>query len=137
MIEPDEGKVFSLVEVNIGFNTIGDFIDRNTTIEKITENDLTKTDGTAISYIREYAFAYARVKSITLPSTVTMIIYNAFNYAEVEEVTLKGRPTALSDRLFSTCANLKTLNVPWGYGSMSGAPWGATNATINYNYTGE
>lgn len=136
-IMPEEGKVFSSVTVNVGFKSIGDFVDRYTTIEKITENDLTKTDGKTLTYIREYAFAYAKVKSITLPPTVTMISGDAFNHAEVEEVTFKGRPSALANSLFDTCANLKTLNVSWGNAQLSGAPWGATNATINYNYTGE
>jgi hypothetical protein len=27
--------------------------------------------------------------------------------------------------------------VPWAEGAVANAPWGATNATINYNYTGE
>lgn len=35
---------------------------------------------------------------------------------------------------FTGCTNLLTINVPWGEGEVSGAPWGATNATINYNY---
>lgn len=137
IIEPNEGKVFSSVEVNIGFNAIGDFIDHGTTIEKITENDLAKTDGTNLMYIREYAFAYAKVKSITLPPTVRTIGGNAFDYTEVEEVTFKGKPITLANGLFLTCTNLKTINVSWRNGEMSGAPWGATNATINYNYTGE
>ena len=34
------------------------------------------------------------------------------------------------------CTNLTTINVPWAEGAVAGAPWGATNATINYNYTG-
>lgn len=136
-VTPEEGKVFSSVTVDVGFKSIGDFIDRNFTIEKITENDLTKTDGKALTYIRECAFSYASVKSITLPSTIINVYSTAFEYAEVEEVTFKGRPNSLNDSLFSTCANLRTLNVSWGNGQVSGAPWGATNATINYNYTGE
>jgi hypothetical protein len=38
---------------------------------------------------------------------------------------------------FSGCANITTINVPWAEGAVENAPWGATNATINYNYTGE
>jgi hypothetical protein len=38
---------------------------------------------------------------------------------------------------FSGCTSLTTINAPWAEGAVSGAPWGATNATINYNYTGE
>jgi hypothetical protein len=30
--------------------------------------------------------------------------------------------------------NLMTINVPWSEGEVINAPWGASNATINYNY---
>lgn len=136
-ITPEEGKVFSSVTVDVGFKSIGDFIDRYITIDKITENDLTKTDGRTLTYIREYAFAYAKVKSIVFPSTVIGFDQYSFINAEVEEVTLKNRPNNFGSSIFSTCANLRTINVSWGNGEVSGAPWGATNATINYNYTGE
>lgn len=134
-VTPEEGKVFSSVTVDVGFKSIGDFIAHYTTIEKIAENDLTKTDGSTLTYIREYAFAYSKVKSIVFPSTIISLGQTSFLNASVEEVTFKGKPTGLAWDLFSTCANLKTLNVSWGNGQVSNAPWGATNATINYNYT--
>lgn len=34
---------------------------------------------------------------------------------------------------FEGCTNLTTINVPWAEGAVANAPWGATNATINYN----
>ena len=37
---------------------------------------------------------------------------------------------------FTRCRNLITINVPWLEEKVDGVPWGATNATINYNYTG-
>lgn len=37
---------------------------------------------------------------------------------------------------FEGCTNLTAINVPWAEGAVANAPWGATNATINYNYTG-
>lgn len=35
-----------------------------------------------------------------------------------------------------TSSFLTTINVTWSEGDVPGAPWGATNATINYNYEG-
>jgi hypothetical protein len=32
------------------------------------------------------------------------------------------------------CNNLTIINVPWSSGTVANAPWGAYNATINYNY---
>lgn len=52
--------------------------------------------------------------TITLPSTLTNIDAYSLN-----------------------CNTLTTINVPWAEGEVANAPWGATNATINYNYTGE
>ena len=37
-------------------------------------------------------------------------------------------------KAFIGCDNLTTINVPWSEGAVENAPWGATNATINYNY---
>lgn len=38
---------------------------------------------------------------------------------------------------FENCPNLMNIYVPWAEGRVEGAPWGAENATITYNYTGE
>lgn len=53
-----------------------------------------------------------RLTSITLPSTIKSISSSAF-------------PSSLTE-----------INVPWAEGEVVGAPWGATDATINYGYTG-
>lgn len=52
-------------------------------------------------------------------------------------ITFKGTPTSISSVAFQDCPRLATINVPWSEGAVANAPWGATNATINYNYTGE
>lgn len=44
--------------------------------------------------------------------------------------------TSIGGNAFLNCTGLATINVPWAEGEVSGAPWGATKATINYNYTG-
>ena len=36
---------------------------------------------------------------------------------------------------FWNCPNLTDIYVPWSEGEVEGAPWGANNATIHYNYT--
>lgn len=56
---------------------------------------------------------------------------------ELAKVQFQGTPQALSSNCFISCSALTTINVPWGEGEVANAPWGATNATINYNYTGE
>lgn len=52
-------------------------------------------------------------------------------------ITFEGKPSSISSSAFYSCTKLTTINVPWAEGVVANAPWGATNATINYNYTGE
>lgn len=52
------------------------------------------------------------------------------------ELTFEGTPTSLDAAVFYNCNNLTIINVPWAEGAIANAPWGATKATINYNYTG-
>jgi hypothetical protein len=50
-------------------------------------------------------------------------------------VTFKGNPFIYSSA-FSSCSNLTDIYVPWSQGEVANAPWGATNATIHYDWTG-
>ena len=72
-----------------------------------------------------------------IPSGVTKLNYNTFyGCTGLTSITFKGTPTSIGTNVFGGCKNLTTINVPWAEGAINGAPWGATNATINYNYTG-
>jgi hypothetical protein len=74
----------------------------------------------------------------SLPSGVTSIGSSAFSSCTgLTSITFKGKPTSIASNAFKGCTNLTTINVPWAEGEVANAPWGATNATINYNYTGE
>lgn len=53
-------------------------------------------------------------------------------------VTFEGKPSGnTAKNIFQGCINLTEIKVPWAEGEVANAPWGATNATITYNYTGE
>lgn len=94
-------------------------------------NGLTKIDS--------YAFRGCKKLTLTsLPSSLTEISSYAFHSCTgLTSITFKGKPTTLFSNSFTDCSNLTTINVPWAEGEVANAPWGATNATINYNYTGE
>jgi hypothetical protein len=62
--------------------------------------------------------------------------YAFYKDTGLTDITFKGTPMSIDSNAFASCSNLLTINVPWAEGEVSGAPWGATNATINYNYTG-
>lgn len=90
-----------------------------------------------LTYIGDQAFQNCTSLSLTsLPSTVKTISSNAFSSCTgLTTITFEGTPTTIVNTAFQGCTNLTTINVPWSEGAVSGAPWGATNATIVYNYT--
>lgn len=72
----------------------------------------------------------------SLPSGVTNIGNNAFsNCFNLTSIVFEGTPTSIVSNAFAGCTNLTDIKVPWAEGAVAGAPWGATNATITYNYT--
>ena len=76
--------------------------------------------------------------SLDIPATVTNLYSQAFGACcNLTSITFKGTPSNILYDVFAYCDNLTVINVPWSEGEVSYAPWGATNATINYNYTGE
>ena len=91
-----------------------------------------------LTKIDTYTFYYCTNLALTsLPSGITSIGNNAFyGCTNLTSITFTGTPTSIGSNAFSDCTNLTTINVPWAEGEVANAPWGATNATINYNYTG-
>ena len=72
-----------------------------------------------------------------LPSGITSIGNSAFyNCLGLDSLTFEGEPKSISKSAFNGCTNLTTINVPWALGEVANAPWGAINATINYNFPG-
>ena len=72
----------------------------------------------------------------SLPKSLTSIGHSAFaGCSNLTSITFKGTPTTIASSAFDGCTNLTDIKVPWAEGAISGAPWGATNATITYNYT--
>ena len=49
-------------------------------------------------------------------------------------ITFNGTPTSIDSTTFNLCTNITSIRVPWSSGAIAGAPWGATNATITYDY---
>lgn len=91
-----------------------------------------------LTAIRNYAFSgCSNLSSVTIPESVLGIQSEGFSTClALQEVTFKGTPRSVASNTFYNCFNLNTINVPWAEGEVTGAPWGAPNATINYNYEG-
>lgn len=141
-IVPDEGKVLTSIAVNTGFNAIGNFINNDySNFEKLTEECFYIKDGRQVTSLRSGAFAYSRMRTAVIPDFVTNVGGNLFlNCPYLEAVTFKCTPRdVLYPTVFEGCDRLTTINVPWSVNDRINeyAPWGATDSTINYNYTGE
>ena len=90
-----------------------------------------------LTSIGSNAFSGCRNLALTsLPAGLTSIGSKAFSECRnLTNIIFKGTPTSISSTTFDACKNLTVINVPWAEGEVANAPWGATNATINYNYT--
>ena len=92
-----------------------------------------------LTSIGNYTFRNCYKLALTsLPAGLTSIgNYTFQNCAGLTTITFEGTPQLINSSAFSGCTNITTINVPWAEGAIANAPWGATNATINYNYTPE
>lgn len=83
-------------------------------------------------------FLCYKLKISEIPAGVTKLTGQTFGFCSaLTSITFKGTPETISNNVFYNCTNLTTINVPWSEGAVANAPWGATNATINYNYLSE
>lgn len=89
--------------------------------------------------IGAYAFKQGTgLASITLPPALTTIGDFAFaNCTGLETVKFTSTVSSIPGGVFSGCPKLSTIYVPWSQGQVANAPWGASSATIIYDYTGE
>lgn len=84
------------------------------------------------------AFNSSGLVSVTFPQSVTSLGSTSFaGCSKLTEVHFKGTPTTIATNTFNSSKNLLDIYVPWSSGQVAGAPWGATNAQIYYNYVEE
>lgn len=88
--------------------------------------------------IESYALVSTGISVTEIPAGVTYIGTACMqSCSKLTELTFLGTPTSIAANAFGGSNNLTTINVPWAEGEVANAPWGATYATINYNYSGE
>lgn len=93
-----------------------------------------------LSLLEQNVFAACKkLQTVVIPRSVEEVRAQAFNGCTgLKIVTFKGTPTLSTlygTYAFVGCTGITDIYVPWAEGEVSGAPWGATNATIHYNYT--
>lgn len=73
-----------------------------------------------------------------IPAAVTSIGERAFYGCDgLTSLRFTNKNIAISDNVFSGCPNLTDIYVSWSEGEVANAPWGAVNATIHYDWTGD
>lgn len=85
-------------------------------------------------YIGHRAFYGTALKSINIPNSVIEIGDNSFNQCKsLETVEIGSGISKIWSTAFTGCTALKTIVINKPQGSVSDAPWGATNATVVWN----
>ena len=74
--------------------------------------------------------------SVTIPEGLKYIGWQSLRGAKFTSITLPSSIVQIEGNAFVECELLTTINVPWAETDdrNTDAPWGAPNATINYNY---
>ena len=88
--------------------------------------------------IGRYAFSQCfSLTEIEIPASVIEVQQGAFEQCSaLTKIVFKGTPTELDKYAFVNCKAITDIYVPWAEGAIADAPWGATNATVHYNYAG-
>lgn len=86
----------------------------------------------SITSLGGYAFSHcAGLTDITIPNSVTSISYYVFgDCTSLTSVTVGNGITSIDSTAFNNCSKLTTIRINKPQGSVSGAPWGAPNATV-------
>ena len=96
---------------------------------------------TKVEVIEDSSMSQCHLTTVVFPSTLktlgsTVVHWTSSSNNPIRTIFFKGTPELISGRAFWSQGNITDIYVPWSNGKVAGAPWGATNATIHYNYTG-
>ena len=88
-----------------------------------------------LKYIDSMAFLDVPLVEINIPNSVETIGSRAFEQNKLTKVTIGTGVKSISANAFKTSADfnpIESITINQKEGSISGSPWGATNATINW-----
>jgi hypothetical protein len=84
-----------------------------------------------VTTIGDNAFNGTAFTKFVVPESVTSIGSGAFAYcSNLQEIEIPSGVTSLNSLTFYGCTNLTKITIHKPENSLSGAPWGATNATV-------
>lgn len=96
--------------------------------------NLKQIDTEAFRQARNMFYGSTELKVPASVETLNQLAFYQYN-GNVKTITFEGTPNTIANNAFQS-SSFTTINVPWAEGAVADAPWGATGATINYNYTG-
>ena len=88
-----------------------------------------------IETIGDRTFQNCLFATIHLPETVKVLSARGFNNCfNLKTVYFHSKPTTIGNAFDTYLGrHITDIYVPWSEGEVSGAPWGATGATVHYN----
>lgn len=96
--------------------------------------NLKQIDSEVFRQARNMFYGSTELKVPASVETLGQLAFYQYN-GDVTTITFEGTPNTIANNAFQN-SSFTTINVPWAEGAVADAPWGATSATINYNYTG-
>ena len=95
-------------------------------IEKITVPNYMVSSNYNPSVV--FGSSKSKIKSVDFSDNITSISASAFSgFSSITSITIPESVTQIGSNAFSGCSSLTTINYK---GDATGAPWGATNATV-------
>lgn len=82
-----------------------------------------------------YSLRYTKANIVNLPEGLEVIDDFAFFQSNSHIVNIPSSIKSISTSVFSKATNLKTININRKEGTISGAPWSAPNAALNWTGT--
>ena len=130
-------------------NILGEAFRGNTYIKKVTIPDSvviygdwlfysSKVEevetGNVVEHIDRWFDSCSNLKKVVLGNKVKSITsYTFLDCTRLPDITIPNSVETIGYNCFSGCSALKTITINKPQDSVSGAPWGATNATVVWN----
>lgn len=92
-----------------------------------------------VTTLGNYAYANCTFLAFMYLSdnTTTIGDYVFLNCTHLAYIKIPSTTTTIGEHAFENCTNLTDIYIRQPEGSISGAPWGAPNATVHWNYSGQ
>ena len=134
----DFGNRINTGDIAMGCRLFSKFTGQNITqLSNYAFNNsiINEFDFPLLEEIDNYAFGHCHnLINVVIPKSVVNMNSNCFeSCSNLNVVTFKGTPSMIASSSFNNCRSLTNIYVPWSSGAVSGAPWGATKATIHYD----